>query len=111
MGRACRRTAKERARLVAEQHSSGKTQTAWCEEHGISTKTLRRWTLGVEGEDAESNRAADWLELNGCDPAPGLGSVSNEAIEILVGAYTVCVKPGFDGVTLSDICRTLAGLC
>ena len=51
------------------------------------------------------------MELNGCNPAPGLGSVSNEAIEILVGAYTIRVKPGFDGVALSDICRTLAGLC
>jgi hypothetical protein len=107
MGRGYNRTAIERARLVAEQHSSGKTQTAWCEEHGISTKTLRRWTLGVEGEEAEKNRVTDWVELNDCNPSPGFGSVSNEAIEILVGAYTIRVKPGFDRESMSDVCRML----
>jgi transposase-like protein len=101
----------ERARLVAEQHSSGKTQIAWCEEHGISTKTFRRWVLGAKGREVESNRAADWVELNGCNLTPDLSSVSNEVIEILVGAYIVRVKPGFDRVMFSDICGILAGLC
>jgi hypothetical protein len=99
----------ERARLVAEQQSSGKTQTAWCEEHRISTKTFRRWVLGVKGSEAESNRVTDWVELNGCNLAPNLGSVSN--IEILVGAYTVRVKPGFDHVMFSDICGILGEIC
>jgi transposase-like protein len=88
MGRAYRQTAAERARLAAEQRSSGKTQMAWCEDHGISTKTFRRWVLGAKEGEGDSNCAADWVELNGCNSKPSLSPVSNGVIEILAGAYT-----------------------
>jgi hypothetical protein len=105
----CGRTAIERARLVAEQHSSGKTQKAWCEEYEINTKTFRRWVLG--GREVQSDRAADWMELTGRDSTPGLISVSDVVTEILVGAYTVRVKPGFDREAMLDVCRMLGEIC
>jgi hypothetical protein len=101
----------ERAELVAEQRSSGKTQIAWCAEHGINTKTFRRWEQSIKGGEAEGNRAVNWVELNGCNSASGLISVSDTVIEILVGAYTVRVKPGFDRETMSDVCRMLGEIC
>jgi hypothetical protein len=101
----------ERARLVAEQHSSGKTQIAWCAEHGISTKTFRRWVQDIKGEEVKGKSAVNWVELNSCDSAHGLISVSDAAIEISVGAYTVHVKPGFDRETMSDVCRMLGEIC
>jgi hypothetical protein len=111
MGRIRRHTANERAGLVAEQRSSGKTQIAWCEDHGISIRTFSRWALGVKGREIEDNRAVDWVELNGFNSTPSLSSVSNAVIEILVGAYTVRVKPGFDRETMSDVCRMLVEIC
>lgn len=111
MGRAYRRTVMERARLVAEQHSSGKTQIAWCADHGISTKTFRRWERGIKGEEVEGNCAVNWIELNGCNSTHGLISVPDTVIEVLVGAYTVRVKPGFDRETMSDVCRMLGEIC
>jgi hypothetical protein len=101
----------ERARLIAEQHSSGKTQIAWCEEHGISTKTFRRWVQSIKGGEVEGNRAVNWVEVNGWNSTPGLISVPDAVIEILVGAYTVRVKPGFDREATSDVCRMLGEIC
>jgi hypothetical protein len=101
----------ERARLAAEQHSSGKSQIACCEEHGISTKTFRRWVQGVRGGNPEDKCAVNWMEVNGYNSPPDLTSMSDAVIEILVGTYTVRVKPGIDRETMSDICRMLGERC
>jgi hypothetical protein len=101
----------ERARLVAEQQSSGKTQIAWCEEHGISTKTFRRWVLGMKEREVYSNCAADWLEVNAGNASSDVCHVSGETIEVSAGLYTVRVRPGFDRVMFSDICGILGEIC
>jgi hypothetical protein len=111
MGRVYSRTAIERARLVAEQRSSGKTQIAWCEERGISRKTFSRWSCCVRRGKYEDRSAVDWMEVDGRDLTPGLSSVTNADIEILVGAYTVRVKPGFDREAMLDICGMLGKIC
>jgi hypothetical protein len=97
----------ERARLAAEQQSSGKTQIAWCKEHGISRRTLSRWVLDVKGGEVQSDCAADWAELNVCNSAPNHSLLSNEVIEILVGRYTIHVKPCFEREMILDVCRML----
>jgi hypothetical protein len=84
---------------------------AWCEDHGISTKIFRRRVLGAKEREGDSNCAADWMELNGCNSKPSLSPVSNVVIEILAGAYTVRVKPGFNREMVLDVCRILGEIC
>jgi hypothetical protein len=43
MGREYRRTAMERAELVAEQHSSGKTQIAGVQSMGLVQRHSKDW--------------------------------------------------------------------
>jgi transposase-like protein len=38
-----RRSEKEKAKLVEEWITSGKSRTAWCKAQGISVKTLKLW--------------------------------------------------------------------
>ena len=111
MGRTYMRTAMERGRLIAEQYSSGKTQKSWCKEHGISTKTFRRWVVDAKRSEVQSGCGADWMEFPGCDSASGLISVPDTVIEISVGAYTVRVKPCFDRETMLAVCRILGEIC
>jgi hypothetical protein len=53
--------------------------------------------------DAAGNRAVNWVEVNGYNSPPDLTSMSDAVIEILVGAYTVRVKPGFDRETMKKM--------
>jgi hypothetical protein len=105
MANAEKRTAEERARLVSEQRSSGMTQKAWCAEHGIKWRTFRDWARLSNRGKAERAGSAGWIEL------PGRGHDSAAPMEVSAGLFTVLVKPGFGRGMLSDICRTLAGLC
>jgi hypothetical protein len=95
--------------LISEQRSSGKTQKDWCAEHGIRLRTFRDWVYRSNPCKFKSAGTVNWIELD-------TGNVSSEksmftAIEVSAGLYTVSVKPGFDHVMFSDICRILAELC
>jgi hypothetical protein len=87
------------------------TQIAWCKERGISRRTLGRWILGVKVSEIQSDSTADWVELNDCNPISSVSSGLHEAIEILVGKYAICVKPGFDREAMLDVCRILGEIC
>ena len=109
MGRAKNRSGEERVRLISEQRSSGKTQQAWCEEMSIKLRTFRGWVHWSNRGKFESTDTVNWIEPDTGRVSSEAGSVS--AIEVSAGLYTVSVKPGFDRVTFSDICRILAELC
>jgi hypothetical protein len=110
MERVCNRTTEERVRLVAEQHMSGKTRKAWCEERGINIRTFSNW-VRKSRDGTDDTSTVDWVELNSDSASPESDCVRASDIEISAGPYTIRVKPGFDSRMLSDICRTLCELC
>lgn len=109
MGRSRNRSEEERARLISEQRSSGKTQKAWCAEQGIKLKTFRGWVSHSSRGRFESADTVNWMELETGKVSREAGSAS--AIEVTAGLYTVRVKSGFDREMFSDICRMLGELC
>lgn len=116
MKRAEKRSVSERIRLAEAMLSSGQTQKAWCEEHGVRLGTLRDWVrlwrqTNEPRPPSEEVSARKWLEVNaqGLSPAPEV-ALSPE-IAIRIGVCTVHVVAGFDREALADVCGTLLSLC
>ena len=106
---------------VRDWRSSGKTQAAWCLEHGISTKTFTRWKSRIRRKSEQSsNKAASvqsttqsFIPLEITDDAPtGQNATKkntkpNSAVSVGIGRFSVEVTPDYDPSFLKRLLATL----
>lgn len=116
MRRAKVKTTDEWLRLVSEQRLSGQTQKAWCKERGISLRAFRDWMYKLKREEGDSATVGDpaavnWVELKDVGDLSEKGSSHVGFIEVFIGSCVVVVRPNFDSVLFSDVCRLLSGIC
>lgn len=86
--------------------ASGQTQTSWCKEHGINTKTMANWTSKFKGEQAAA--ATEFLPLGLADNSQPAQKPTQ--IRIKVAGQTVAVTDGFNPETLKAVVRALLAL-
>ena len=56
--------------LIAAWRASGKTRRAWCEQHGVSPESMRRWCKRLRGTVAE----ADFVQIQ--EPRQSLEAIT-----------------------------------
>ncbi len=107
---------------VLDWKSSGKTQAAWCVEHGISTKTFRRWKSRIfRKSDPSGGKATSVqrtmqsfipLEITG-DGASGKNASKTNAktksgMSVGIGKFSVEVSSDYDPSFLKRLLATIA---
>ena len=85
--------------LVAAWHARevGQNRTGFCQQRGIGPWVLHYW-LGRESADAQAP-ACGFVELT--------QSVRSSVLEVVVGAASVQVRPGFDAHLLRCVVQAL----
>jgi hypothetical protein len=91
--------------------ASGKTQSAWCVEHGVNIRTFRYWAEKMKNGDKNKGNEPCWLKVVEYNPSLSEIAEASSGVEVLVGKYAVRINTGFDGATFARVCGLLSGLC
>lgn len=108
----------EWAQMVSQCRNSGKTVSAWCREHGVSTKTYY-YRLRRLCEAIPEPTGSDSLPLPSGETEPLFTEVTptertnrgSAAINIRMGNTEVEIHNGADVVTIEAALRTLSRIC
>ena len=114
-------TAEQKAEILAESHESGEKVSAVARRHGLTPQQLFGWRR--EARRLARRRARDdRVDVSGAafapvivDPAvpsPDVLVAANRVggaagIEIVIGAATIRIAPGFDATTLTTVLRAV----
>jgi hypothetical protein len=97
------RTRAEADQIAADYESSGLTQQAYSERHGLALKTLARYVARHRRANRESATPPQWVavELSAKSGAAG------ELAVLLPSGYRIEVNRGFDVTTLRQLLSAL----
>jgi len=87
---------------LAEHQVSGKSITAWCNDHSIKVHQFYYWRKKLRFSQADNNQPVKWLAL-GLDRV----SLDPDTIAVHIGQATIEVKKGFDQQLLREIMQVL----
>jgi transposase len=109
-------TAEQKAQIVAETYQSGETVSAVARRHALTPQQLFGWRRDARQQredgacDGVSAFAPVLVEAVSSSADAAIAPVCprrSTAIEIVIGAATVRIKPGTDGATLQTVLRAL----
>ena len=87
---------------IQDFRTSGLSQKAWCEEHGLQVGQLGYWLRKSKTQASSSN--GRWLSLDTI-ALPGSG------ISLRIGSMVLEIERGFDQEVLADVVRSLMAVC
>ena len=87
--------------------ASGQTAPKWCLAHDLKLHQLRYWLRKYESKKAAVTPSSKWMPIEVAEQS----NDPKSSLLIRIGQADVEVKLGFNPVLLSDVVRTLAGLC
>jgi hypothetical protein len=90
---------------LAEQETSGKTITAWCQEPSIRYNQFYYWRRKLRADQAEKNQAVKWLPLDLDNSKQANHAPSSIAVHI--GQVTIEIKKEFDQHLFREIVQVL----
>ena len=97
------RTRAEADQIAADYESSGLTQQAYCDGHGLALKTLARYVARYRRAMSEKATPPQWVAVE----LSAKRGVAGELAVLLASGYRIEVKPGFDATTLQQLVRAL----
>jgi len=98
---------KEWETRVTEFRASGQSAPKWCAAHDLKPHQLWYWVRKLKPTEAGLASSPIWLPIEVAEQP----SDPESSLLIRIGQASVEVKPGFNPDLLSDVVRTLAGLC
>ena len=102
-----RRSLSEWEALVADQQSSGLSQSAFCKSKGINYHTFLDRSQQIRKQQKQpGNQKTQWVEAQ--EPAQ---PENTEAIQIEIGSFCVKVPENFSKAGLQRVCKALVSLC
>jgi transposase len=99
-------TAEQKARIIAETYAGGESVSAVARRHGLTPQQLFAWRRDARLRVADKIAFAPVI-VEAPSPCPStarpMAGSGAPAIEIVIGATTVRVRPGTDGATLQTV--------
>jgi transposase-like protein len=96
-----------KARVEAYK-ASGQSTAKWCDAHQINRRHLWYWLRKYkETTQQQKPSSPQWASVE-VAPTP---LEPSKTLQVKIGAASIEVKPGFNRALLSDVVRTLQGLC
>jgi hypothetical protein len=97
------RTRAEADQIAADYESSGLTQQAYSEGHGLALKTLARYVARYRQANRERATPPQWVAVE----LSAKGGAAGELAVLLPSGYRIEVKRGFDATTLQQLVSAL----
>jgi hypothetical protein len=96
------------SKMIAQQHASGLSVTAWCREHAVNHATFGYWRKRLTETDNSPSPEARWLAIDRDEPSH---PASDHTLTLRVGRVALDVRPGFDPRLLCDVLTVLEARC
>ncbi len=103
-----RRSAEERARIVAESYEPGKTVAGVARRHGIVPSQLSSWRSAARAKATETDRRLQFAAVS-IVPEPLAAAALGEGIEVVVGAILTRLPSSTTSRRIADIAQRLSG--
>jgi hypothetical protein len=112
------KTKEEWAKLAIQMNTSGMTQKAWCEAHGINISSMRnsikrRKKSEIKTASSSSKKTGtteSWIEAVPIVSKNTSSNVVSDDIQVMTDRYVINVPVGFDRATFIDICKAISAL-
>ncbi|MCP5088604.1 MAG: transposase [Rhodobacteraceae bacterium] len=104
-----RRSAEERARIVAESYEPGKTVAGVARRHGIVPSQLSSWRSAARAKATETDRGLQFAAVSIVPEPLAAVAALGDSIEVVVGAVVIRLPRSTTSRRIADIAQRLSG--
>ena len=106
--RKVRRSAAERAAIVAESYEPGATVAGVARRHGIVASQLSSWRSAARAKASDVNGGVQFAEVAVAQGGFCVSPVPLDGVEIAVGSVVIRLRKGSATARIVDIAQSLA---
>lgn len=106
--RKVRRSAGERAAIVAESYEPGATVAGVARRHGIVASQLSSWRSAARAKASDVNGGVQFAEVAVSPGGFGVPPVAHDGVEIAVGSVVIRLPKSTGSARIVDIAQRLA---